>query len=151
MIRILAVGKIKEPALTALIDQYLKRINRFTKINCLEVTDVAESKDDYSIKAESEALLKRLKTSDYVVLLDLSGILLNSLTLACELEKWISQSGELTFVIGGSRGVDQRVKQRADFVWQLSPLTFPHQIARLLLVEQLYRGYKINTKQSYHK
>jgi len=151
MIRIVAVGKIKDRQLKALIDDYQTRIGHFHNIEISEVAQVTTKDPAYNLNREGEELLKLLPQTDFVVLLALEGVSLDSLTLASRLEVWNMKHPNLTFVIGGSDGVSAEVKQRADFLWQLAELTFPHQLARLLLLEQLYRSYKIINKQTYHK
>lgn len=152
MIKVIAVGKIKDKQLTTLIDDYKSRISHFHNITIIEVDDVAVTKDqNYSKNTEGEEILKKIKKTDYVVLLDLKGINLDSPTLASKVADWNMRNPELVFIIGGSDGVSEEVKNRADFSWQLSNLTFPHQLVRLILLEQLYRSYKIIHNQTYHK
>ncbi|TFG81312.1 MAG: 23S rRNA (pseudouridine(1915)-N(3))-methyltransferase RlmH, partial [Erysipelotrichales bacterium] len=101
---------------------------------------------------EGERILAKLKPDDTMVLLDLQGDELDSLGFAKSLdEQFTYASNTLVFVIGGSMGVDDAVRKRADRLWKLSSVTFPHQIVRLLLLEQIYRAFKINTHQIYHK
>ena len=152
MIRIIAVGKVKEKALQSLIADYTKRLNHYHKTVIREVDDFADTKElNYAVNKEAELIIKNLTAEDYVILLDLRGETTDSLTFAKRLENWQSHHANLTFIIGGSQGVSQKVYQRADYVWQLSPLTFPHQLVRLLLLEQLYRAATISKGQRYHK
>ncbi len=152
MIRIIAVGKIKEKPLQDLISDYHQRIKSFYHLEIVEIADQPDNKDaKRPVQQESAELLKRIKTKELVILLDLQGVMLDSESLAAKLESWLNHQPDICFVIGGSNGVSTAVKQRADFCWQLSRLTFPHQIARLLLLEQLYRSCKIISQQNYHK
>ena len=152
MIKVLAVGKIKEKALKELIAEYEKRLSRFNKITIVELEDQPDNKGaDYAIEKESGLLLKHIKDEDFVILLDLKGDSVDSLGFAALLETWQNNNRELCFVIGGSNGVNQAVVKRANYNLKLGDLTFPHQIARLLILEQIYRAYKINNKQNYHK
>ena len=150
MIKILTVGKIKDRSLNDLIAKYQKKINNFHKIEIWEVVDEPEGKNiEIAIDKESNSVLKHIKEKDFVVLLDLKGNMLDSLTLARQIDDW--QQFNLCFVIGGSNGVNQTIKDRADYIWKLSDLTFPHQLTRLLLLEQIYRSFKIIKGQNYHK
>ncbi|MGB7594941.1 MAG: 23S rRNA (pseudouridine(1915)-N(3))-methyltransferase RlmH [Erysipelotrichaceae bacterium] len=156
MIKLLVVGKINGKALRELIDDYLKRIQPYHKINIEEVADEATSEDVSQQKSgrikEGERILGRLKPDDTVILLDLQGDEFDSLAFAKILdEQFTYSSSTLVFVIGGSMGVSDEVQNRADRRWKLSSVTFPHQIVRLLVLEQIYRAFKINRNQTYHK
>lgn len=155
MIQIVAVGKIKESSMVALIGEYVKRLSGYTKIQIDEVADEPNNNphmDDKVRQIEGQRILARLKPHNYVILLDLKGKSLSSEQLAAKLQEiYTYTNSDISFVIGGSLGVSPEVKQKADFCWKLSDLTFPHNIARLLLVEQIYRSYRINNHEPYHK
>ena len=156
MIKLLVVGKIKEKALGELISDYLKRIQPYHKTTIEEVADEATSDDPAAQKTgmakEGERILSKLKSEDTVILLDLHGDEADSLGFAKTLdEQFTYSSATLVFVIGGSMGVSEDVQKRADKRWKLSSVTFPHQIVRLLVLEQIYRAFKINRNQTYHK
>lgn len=156
MIKLIAVGKIKEKALAELIQDYQKRIQPYHKILIEEVADEPTSDDLASQKAgmvkEGERILERIKPEDQVILLDLHGDIYDSLAFAKQMEEHLTYSPKpLVFVIGGSMGVSDAVRQRANKRWKLSDCTFPHQIVRLLVLEQLFRSFKINRNQTYHK
>lgn len=156
MIKLLVVGKINGKALRELIDDYLKRIQPYHKISIEEVADEATSEDVSQQKTgmakEGERILGKLKSDDTVILLDLHGDEFDSLAFAKILdEQFTYSSSTLVFVIGGSMGVSDEVVKRADRRWKLSAVTFPHQIVRLLVLEQIYRAFKINRNQTYHK
>lgn len=155
MIKVIAVGKIKEKALTTLIQDYLKRIQAFTKIDVIELKDVQNSDkpgiNQIAIGTESNHILEKIQTRDVVVLCEISGELIDSIELSRLIDRHQTHSQDLVFVIGGSLGVDERVKQRANYQWKLSANTFPHALVRLLVLEQIYRSYKILNHQSYHK
>lgn len=154
MITVIAVGKIKEKALTALINEYRKRISSYSKIEIIEVNDEPNDKlEAEKIKElEGQRILKQIKKDSYVVLLDLQGKALNSEELAKKIEQINTyHSSNITFIIGGSLGVSENVKDKADFELKLSELTFPHNLARLLILEQIYRSYKILNNETYHK
>jgi len=150
MTKIIAVGKIKNQSIKTALADYHKRLSRFSKVEIKELPDQPEGKDvGIAIKKESEAIISAIKVDDFVILLDLDGQTVDSIALAEQVEKW--QTKNICFVIGGSNGVDETVRERADYLWKLSELTFPHQLVRLLLAEQLYRAYMIINKRSYHK
>jgi 23S rRNA (pseudouridine1915-N3)-methyltransferase len=156
MIKLLVVGKINGTALNDLINDYLKRIQPYHKISIVEVADEATNDDPAQQKTamnkEGERILAKLKSEDKVVLLDLSGDEMDSLAFAKSLDEQFTYSpSTLVFVIGGSMGVSDAVRTRADRRWKLSSVTFPHQIVRLLVLEQIFRAFKINQHQTYHK
>ena len=156
MIKLLVVGKISGKALNDLINDYLKRIQPYHKLSIVEVADEATFEDPAQQKTgmnkEGERILAKIKADDKVVLLDLSGDEMDSLVFAQRLdEQFTYSSSALIFVIGGSMGVSDAVRKRADQRWKLSSVTFPHQIVRLLVLEQIYRAFKINQHQTYHK
>ena len=156
MIKLLVVGKISGKALNDLINDYLKRIQPYHKLSIVEVADEATFEDPAQQKTgmikEGERILAKIKAGDKVVLLDLSGDEMDSLVFAQRLdEQFTYSSSALIFVIGGSMGVSDAVRKRADQRWKLSSVTFPHQIVRLLVLEQIFRAFKINQHQTYHK
>jgi len=145
-ITILAVGTIKEKYMRDAISDYLTRMERNYKIN------VIECKEQNTIKEEGDEELSKIPENSYVVALDLAGKQLTSPELAemiaTETTRGVSH---FTFVIGGSDGIDERITKRANFRLCFSKMTFTHQMARLLLSEQLYRAMKINNGEKYHK
>lgn len=156
MIRILCVGKIKEKALVSLISEYLKRLQPFHKCIIEETEDYptsdVDSMNQQVIKKESDKLLSRIKADDTVILLDLKGESVSSVDLSKKIDNYFTQSSSsLVFVIGGSLGVSETLRQRANWCWKLSDCTFPHQVVRLLVLEQIYRSFKILSGQTYHK
>lgn len=158
MIKILAVGKIKEKAMQQLLSEYLKRLQPYVKIEIMEVADEqapqtnSDAQNEIVKLKEGERVLARIREQDYVILLDLAGKMMSSEQLAAKFEQLQTyQSCDITFVIGGSLGLSTNLMQRANFRLKISDMTFPHQIVRLLLVEQIYRSYKINAHEPYHK
>jgi len=156
MIRLISVGKIKESHLDALIDDYRKRIEPYSKIELVTLKDFATSDDEAMnaqvIDTESKSILDKIQNDDYVILLDLQGILIDSIELSERLQKAFNRSFKnIDFIIGGSLGVNDAVRQRADLRWKLSANTFPHQIVRLLVLEQIYRSFRILNNHPYHK
>ncbi len=154
MIRIIAIGKIKDPHLDALIKQYLKQITPYHKIMIEEVKDeplVANSSDKRIMDKEGERVLKLLKDDEYVVVLDLHGQSMDSLSFAAFIDRIFIDHDKLTFVIGGSLGLADSLVKRANRRLQLSEMTFLHSMTRLILLEQIYRAFKINHHETYHK
>lgn len=157
-ITILCVGKIKEKYLTAGIEEYAKRLSRYCKLEILQVPD-EKTPDKASIAletqikvAEGERLLKNMKESSYVIALALDGSMPDSVELANKLEALgVQGNSHITFVIGGSLGLSDAVLARADEKMSFSRLTFPHQLMRMLLLEQIYRGFRIMNHEPYHK
>ncbi len=158
MIRILAVGKIKEKANKDLISEYVKRLTPYVKLDIIEIDEaiLAKNASDADIeivkKAESDKLLSLISPSHHVVLLDLSGKNVSSTDFSHYIFKqYVHGNSDITFVIGGSHGVSDSLRKRADFRLKISEMTFPHQLARLILIEQIYRAYKIHYNEPYHK
>ena len=157
-ITLLCVGKIKEKYWQNAIDEYTKRL---TKYHQFKIVTVADEKDPHqeSEKAiaalkekEAERLLKHIRPDDYVITLEIQGKMLDTLELAdyfLKLEQ--NNHTHLTFVIGGSYGLADSIRQRSNFALSFSKLTFPHQLMRVIFTEQLYRCARINNGQKYHK
>ena len=142
---ILCVGKLKEEYMRKAVADYTTRLSKYAKV---EIVEVAES----DIPGEGDALLKRLAPGSCVVAMDLHGKMIDSPALASWIsQKTLSGTSHFTFVIGGSDGIDPRICQMADLRLCLSPMTFTHQMTRLILAEQLYRAMKINAGEKYHK
>lgn len=156
MIRIIGVGKLKDKALASLVTDFKKRIDGFMKCEIVELKDSPNYEDEArnlkSIQAESDLILKAIRPQEYVIVLDLKGTSLSSEAFSRHIDQcFVKAYSDIAFVIGGSLGVDDRVRQRAQFQWKLSDCTFPHGIVRLLVAEQLYRTFKILSNQTYHK
>ena len=147
--KIICVGKIKEKFLRNAIDEYSKRINKYTKLDIVEIND--EATKSVALKKEGEKILSKIKDNDYVVTLEIEGNDLNSLEFAQKIDNNFNSNKNLTFVIGGSYGLDESVKSRSNYKISFSRLTFPHQLFRVILLEQIYRAYKINNHENYHK
>ncbi|HEY8345833.1 MAG TPA: 23S rRNA (pseudouridine(1915)-N(3))-methyltransferase RlmH [Symbiobacteriaceae bacterium] len=157
-IRILMVGKIKEKYLEAGIAEYRKRLGPYARVELLSLPDEpipegASPAQEEQVKVrEGERLLRHLDDGTYVVALDLRGKNLSSEEFAAFLaERELRGQSNLTFVIGGSLGLSPAVLRRADFSLSLGRMTFPHQMVPLILLEQIYRAYKINRGERYHK
>ncbi|MDQ3322776.1 MAG: 23S rRNA (pseudouridine(1915)-N(3))-methyltransferase RlmH [Acidobacteriota bacterium] len=146
--RFVWVGKTKDRNWQALQSDYLQRLSHFVKCEIIEVKDTAAN----GTEIEGKRILENVNQSTFVCLLDVSGQSVSSHELAREIEKWQNRGlKEITFVIGGANGVSAAVVERADFGLSLSPLTFTHEMARVVLLEQLYRSYTIIKGFPYQK
>ena len=156
--RLISVGKIQEPFYAAGINEYLKRLKPYVKIDMImgleEKTHPKASQKDLEkvVLKEGERILNLIGENQLVVLLDIQGKPLDSVYWAEQITKWNnSGTSVVNLIVGGSYGVSAQVKQRADYIFSFSQMTFPHQMAVLILVEQIYRGFKIILKEPYHK
>lgn len=147
--KIICVGKIKEKFFVDAAEEYIKRIGKYTKLEIIEIPD--EANYNIALKKEEEKILSRIKDNDYVVTLEIEGNSLNSLEFARKIDNNFNTNKNLTFVIGSSYGIGDLVKQRSDYKLSFSKFTFPHQLFRIILLEQIYRAYKINNNENYHK
>ena len=157
-IRILSVGKIKEKYLTAGIQEYAKRLSRYCKLNFIQVPDektpdkASDSLNNQIKNTEGERLLKNIREQDYVIARALDGKMLDSVELSKKLgQLGVEGKSSIVFVIGGSLGLSDQVLNRADFKLSFSRMTFPHQLMQMILLEQIYRGYRILNNEPYHK
>ena len=152
MIKIVCVGKVKDRNLSALIDDYGKRINRYHKMEIIEVKDEPIRDDEKTVlDIEAKRVLNSIGNDEYVILMDLHGKSIDSLSLAKKIDKLFIQFPKITFVIGGSLGLGKALLKRADDKIKLSDLTFLHQMTRLILLEQIYRSFRIMNNEPYHK
>lgn len=157
-ITILCVGQIKEKYFRDAIAEYQKRLSRYCKLQMIEVADektkenASEAENDLICKKEGERLLKHIKDSDYCITLEIDGKMLTSEGLSKEIDRLgLAGKSSLVFVIGGSIGLDTAVLKRSDYALSFSKMTFPHQLMRVILLEQIYRSYRIMRGEPYHK
>lgn len=157
-ITLITVGKIKEKYFTMAIDEYVKRLSRYCKLDIVEVADEktpdeASDKECQLIKdKEGERILAKIAEDAYVIALAIDGKMLNSVELSQKIEKLgIDGRSHIVFIIGGSLGLSDKVLSRADYRLSFSPMTFPHQLMRVVLLEQIYRSYRIISGEPYHK
>ena len=157
-ITILTVGKIKEDFYRKAIAEYSKRLSRYCKLEIIEVTDEktpdsASAVVEEQIKdKEGERRLKYIREDAYVIALAIEGKMLDSIELSKNIEQLgIMGKSHIIFVIGGSLGLSDRILKRADYKLSFSKMTFPHQLMRVILLEQIYRSYRIICKEPYHK
>ena len=151
MIKIITVGTIKENYLKEAIEEYKKRILKFTNIDIIELKDEDFNEIEKTLKVEEEKILKQLSEKDYIITLEIEGKEYTSIEFAKKLESIQIENSNITFIIGGSYGLSQNIKEKAKLHLSFSKMTFPHQLFRVLLLEQIYRAYKINNNESYHK
>lgn len=157
-ITVITVGKIKEKYLKDAIAEYSKRLSRYCKLEILEVSDektpdgASEIVEENIREKEGERILKLIKEDAYVITLEISGKMLTSEELADRIETLgIQGKSHLVFVIGGSIGLGREVLRRSDYALSFSKMTFPHQLMRVILLEQIYRSYRIINGEPYHK
>lgn len=144
MINIICVGKIKEDYLNKLIDDYKLRLSKYHKINIIELKDS-------NIKDEGDLILKTIKDKDFVITLEILGKRIDSINFSKSIDEWLMNYGNIDFIIGGSNGIDERVKSRSNYALSFSEFTFPHGLFRGILLEQIYRAFKILNNETYHK
>ena len=153
MLTFLCVGKIKERYIAEGIKDYQKRLSRMTKTHLIVVGDEDGNNDPKTAaEKEGEKILTHIPKNNYIIGLDISGKQLSSKDLAKKIDElFISGRSHLCFIIGGSYGLSRGVKEKCDFLLSFSKMTFPHQLFRLILFEQIYRCFKINRNETYHK
>ena len=149
-VRIVCVGKIKDSFNKQGIDEYKKRLSRYIKLDIIEVDD-AKIKENASSKEEGIRILKQVKDNEYMILLDLHGKEIDSVEFSKIIDMTSIRFSTITFVIGGSLGLSDAVIQRANYRLCLSKMTFTHQMTRVILLEQIYRSFKILNNEVYHK
>ncbi|MBO4601485.1 MAG: 23S rRNA (pseudouridine(1915)-N(3))-methyltransferase RlmH [Bacilli bacterium] len=145
MIEIICFGKIKELYLKELIEDYFDRIGKYLKIK------ITELPDSNNIKDEEELILKNIDKKSYVILTDIKGSKIDSINFANLIDKTFISYPKITFIIGGSNGVTDNVKNLANYKLSFSDMTYPHGLFRGILLEQIYRAIKINHNETYHK
>lgn len=158
MIKLVCCGKMRMKWMKEGVQEYVSRIQAYDKIQVIEVQDEKAPEnnslaDDEKVKEiEGQRLLKQIRPDEYVILLDLKGNVCDSVQLAKTLENLYTYShNRITFVIGGSLGLSKEVIARADMRWKLSDNTFPHQLCRVIVLEQIYRAFRIQHNEPYHK
>lgn len=157
-ITILTVGKIKEKYLRDAIAEYTKRLSKYCKLELIEVADektpdtASQTVEEGIRDKEGQRILKYIKDDMYVITLEIEGKMLTSEEIAEKIKNLgIQGKSSIAFVIGGSIGLGKEVLKRADFSLSFSKMTFPHQLMRVILLEQIYRSFRINSKEPYHK
>ena len=144
MIRIICVGKLKKQYLIDLVNDYKLRISKYNDIEIIEVKDS-------NIKKESDEIKKYISNKDFIITLEIEGNELNSVDFSKTLDNWIVDNSKITFIIGGSNGLDDSIRNISNYKLSFSKLTYPHGLFRGLLLEQIYRSFKIKNNEEYHK
>jgi len=152
-IRILACGRIREPWQRGAVDEYVRRLSRFASVDMVEVDDEPDSMPEArALREEADRIRNRLRPGERFILLDVDGESFDSERFARRLDRWLVEGGaQVTFVIGSSRGVDAGLRREAAGRLSLSPMTLTHAMARILLLEQCYRAFRILGGERYHK
>ncbi|WP_047984317.1 23S rRNA (pseudouridine(1915)-N(3))-methyltransferase RlmH [Ornithinibacillus californiensis] len=157
-ITIISVGKLKEKYLKQAIDEYLKRLTSYAKVDIVEVADekapenMSEAEMVEVKRKEGERILSHIGQDTYVITLEIGGKMISSEQLAAKMDELATYGkSKLAFVIGGSLGISEEVQKRSDYALSFSKMTFPHQLMRLVLLEQVYRGFRIIRNEPYHK
>lgn len=151
MIKIITVGQIKEKYLQDAINEYKKRLSKYTNIEVIEVKDEGLVEEVKAIKLEAEKIKKHINDRDYIVTLEIEGKQMTSVEFANKIDNILIENSNIDFIIGGSYGLSNDIKNMSRLHLSFSKMTFPHQLFRVLLLEQIYRAYKINNNESYHK
>ena len=151
MIKVICVGSIKEKYLTEAINEYKKRLSKYTKLDIIEVSDIDNPSIDIILSKERDLINKYIGDKDYVITLEIEGNMLSSEAFARKLDSIFTTNSNITFIIGGSYGLHNDIKERSNYKLSFSLMTFPHQLFRVNLLEQIYRSFKINNNEAYHK
>lgn len=151
MIKIITIGKIKEKYLQDALNEYEKRLSKYTKLKVIELNDISDKNTQIILSKEKDEIIKYVSSNDYVISLDINGKMLSSIEFASKLDNLFITNSNITFIIGGSYGLHDDVKKMSNELLSFSKLTFPHQLFRVMLLEQIYRCFRINNNESYHK
>jgi 23S rRNA (pseudouridine1915-N3)-methyltransferase len=150
-IKVIGVGKLKEKYLKDAVAEYTKRLSSFGKISSVEVSDERDE-NPAALKKEGDAILKQIRDGEYVIVLAIEGKEFDSVEFSEMLDSLgVRGISDIVFVIGGSNGIHDEVLDRADLLLSFSRMTFPHQLMRVILMEQIYRAFKISRGEKYHK
>ena len=151
MIKLITVGKIKEKYLKDAILEYTKRISKYTKLEIIELQDYDYDNKQIVLEKEKENIIKHINSRDYVITMQIEGKNISSEDFADKIDKVFVTNPNIVFRIGGSYVLHDDIKKISTFSLNLKKMTFPHQLFRVLLLEQIYRAYKIINNESYHK
>lgn len=151
MIKIITVGSIKEKYLKDAIEEYSKRLKKYTNLEIIEVKDEGLVDSNKAIFLEGEKIKKYINPKDYIITMEIDGKEMTSIEFANKIDQLLIENSNIAFVIGGSYGLSYEIKQLAKIHLSFSKMTFPHQLFRVMLLEQLYRTYKIINNERYHK
>ena len=151
MIRIICVGKIKEKYFCDAIDEYKKRLSKYTKLEIIEVKDSKVDDKTVALREEELEILKVLNAEDYIISLAIEGRQQDSIEFSKSILSNTMNNKNVTFIIGGSYGIPASIKDKSNELLSFSKMTFPHQLFRIILLEQIYRAYRILNNETYHK
>ena len=151
MIRIICVGKLKEKYWSDATDEYLKRLKKYGHVEVIEIMDEGCDDKVVALRKEKERILKFVSPKDFLVTMEIEGREYSSLEFSDLITKLEMNYSNITFLIGGSYGLDEEIRNRSNLKISFSSMTFPHQLFRVMLLEQIYRAYKIKAGESYHK
>lgn len=151
MIKIITVGSIKEKYLKEAVLEYKKRLSKYSNIEIIEVKDEGLVEKEKAILLEGEKIKKHISSRDYIITLEINGQELTSVEFSNKLDKILIENSNIAFIIGGSYGLSKEITTLSRLHLSFSKMTFPHQLFRVLLLEQFYRAFKIKNNESYHK
>ena len=151
MLKIVCVGKLKEKFYSDACSEYLKRLSKYTKINIIELDDFGTDNISVALLKESELIKKKIDSKDYIITLEIDGKQLSSVDFSKKIEQITIDHPNIVFIIGGSYGLHDDIKKLSNYRLSISKMTFPHQLFRVILLEQIYRAYKIINNEKYHK
>lgn len=149
--KIICVGKIKETFFKEAIKEYEKRLSKYVNLKIIEVQDYDLGTPEQNLEKEKIGIMKHIDPKDYVITLEIEGKIITSEEMSKMIEKTQMTNPNITWIIGGSNGLHKEIKERSNYALSFSKLTFPHQLFRIILLEQIYRSYKIKNNESYHK
>ena len=151
MIKIITVGQLKEKYLKEAVEEYKKRISKYTNIEIIEIKDEGLVEEKKAIELEGEKINKYVDNKDYIITLEIEGKQMTSVEFSKKLERIQIENSNIVFIIGVSYGLSNTIKERSNLKLSFSKMTFPHQLFRAILLEQIYRSYKIMNNERYHK
>jgi 23S rRNA (pseudouridine1915-N3)-methyltransferase len=151
MIKIICIGKIKESFFREAISEYEKRLSKYTKLEIVELDECKIDNPTIALEYEKSNILNKIKEKDYIITLEIDGEELDSIEMANKINKLMINYSNIVFIIGSSYGLHDEIKAKANFHLSFSKFTFPHQMFRVILLEQLFRSFKILNNETYHK
>ncbi len=151
MIKIICIGKIKEQFYKEAINEFLKRLTKYIKVEIIELDEEISANPSISLIKEKDKILSKLNNKQYLIALDINGKEVNSIELAQKINKLLIDYSDIVFIIGSSHGLHDDIKKKVNYCLSFSKLTFPHQLFRVILLEQIYRSFTIINNEPYHK
>ena len=151
MIKIITVGQLKEKYLKDAVEEYKKRLSKYTNLEIIEIKDEGLVEEKKAIELEGEKINKYLDNKDYIITLEIEGKQMSSVEFSEKLGRIQIENSNIVFIIGGSYGLSNSIKDKSNLKLSFSKMTFPHQLFRVILLEQIYRSFKIMNNEKYHK